>query len=176
MEDGMAQQATRLLLDDAASRGSRRPWAAISWTAIHRSLLVRLLAAFLIVSLPAVILLAVVLSRQASGSLTSYASLSSENTARAASTRLEAWLEERQADLTTDAQAVTPDIGKPALPEELTERVRAQADDLLMVTDPAGHPVASSAPALAYDAGQEQWFAAATQGYTVNDPEVVGSP
>src|SRR5258708_35393144 len=92
---GMSEQANRLTIDRVAPRET----AGRHWFTLHNSLFARLVAAFLAVTLPALVLTTVGLSQRAAGTFSSYATVSSENTARAAVNSVELWLAERRSGI-----------------------------------------------------------------------------
>ncbi|MGH7749595.1 MAG: hypothetical protein ACREQ5_33240, partial [Candidatus Dormibacteria bacterium] len=65
------------------------------WADRRRLFSVRLLAGVLLTSLPLMVLLTVLLTRSASNSITDQTSVSAENLARAATSRLDEWVTER---------------------------------------------------------------------------------
>jgi methyl-accepting chemotaxis protein len=159
----------------AAAAGLQAGPRGLRWTALTQGLFARLLAAFLIASVPSIALLAIILTRQESAVLTSNVSLAAENVSRAATSKLEAWFAERENDLIGTALVIRdaglgPDIG-----DELAGLSGTKAPtDLFEATDPSGRVVAASAPDLQIDATAQPWFAAATRGYVLTEPRLDG--
>jgi methyl-accepting chemotaxis protein len=123
---------------------------------------VRLLAGVLAASLPVMILLAVLLSRSASGSITDATSVSFENLARSASTRSEEWLGERHSDLDDVAQALAGRATTSSAGAILGGRLDPQDPySALEIVDLGGHVVAASDAQLAVDVSGEDWFGSA---------------
>src|SRR5690349_952063 len=132
----------------AAPAHARSALGGSSWTTVHRSLFVRLVAAFMVVSLAAISFLVVVLSQQETAALSTDASIASENVARAAASKLESWLQQRQSDMNEYAalfQGQLSDVG--AMTARLGYLGHPHPDDvydLLQVTDPSGRVIAAS--------------------------------
>src|SRR4030088_195377 len=121
---------------------------------VGQGLFARLVAGFLAVAVPAVVLTGVVLTPQSAAALTASATLASANVARAATSKIESWLAERQGDADAYALALRGQLGQPDLGSRLAALVAANKPavyDLIEVTDPAGHVVAASSADLQYD-------------------------
>ena len=84
------------------------------WRSAHHRFGVRLVAAMLAMSLPIVLLLAVLLPTQASHSLTVAAEDKDQSVARAVTSRLEDWLTERTEDLDVIAALAAGRVSDPA--------------------------------------------------------------
>jgi methyl-accepting chemotaxis protein len=146
-----------------------------TWGSVHQSLFTRLLAAFLIVSVPAIAILAVVLSSQESAVLTTEATSASVDVSRAATSKLEAWFKAREADVGNFAQLLGDNTSDPQLAQKLSGLIRpdpADTYDVVEVTDPTGKVMAASSAPLATDLSGQQWLGAATHGYVLAPPRV----
>jgi len=104
-----------------------------------------MVAAMLAVSLPLLIVLAVLLTRASSASLSDAAKSQGETLARAISLRLEDWLSERRGDMTVIAGTVSGQLDRHETTALLTRFAKTYAADYsaLEVLDPAGRLVAS---------------------------------
>ncbi|HEY2703606.1 MAG TPA: methyl-accepting chemotaxis protein [Candidatus Dormibacteraeota bacterium] len=131
----------------------------------HRSrFFVRLLAGVLAAALPIMVLLAVLLSRSASATIADESSISAENLARAATSRLEGWLEERNRDLTHAAALLG---GRPVTASSralLPPPTPSDPYSVLEVVDLGGRVIAATDPQLGLDVGGQDWFQAAAAG------------
>jgi methyl-accepting chemotaxis protein len=168
----MSQHAAPL--PATAARLPRSP-RSLAWGSLHQSLFTRLLAAFLIVSVPAIAILAIVLSSQESAVLTTEATAGSVNVARAATSKLEAWFKAREADVGNYAQLLSDSTSDPRLAQKMSGLIRpdpADTYDVVEVTDPAGKVVAASSAPLQVDLSGQQWLGAATHGYVLAPPKV----
>jgi methyl-accepting chemotaxis protein len=147
-----------------------------SWTTLHQSLFVRLVAAFLLVALAAIGLLVAVLSQQEAAALSSDAALSSENVARAATSKLETWFAARNTDVNDYALFLAGDVNNPAtLQPKLAYLAHPHPDDtydLVEVTDPSGKVLSASSDQLKLDVGSLEWFSAATRDYVLSAPRL----
>jgi methyl-accepting chemotaxis protein len=168
----MSQHAAPL--PATAARLPRSP-GSLTWESLHRSLFSRLLAAFLIVSVPAITILTVVLSREESAVLTADATNASINVSRAATSKLEAWFKAREADVGNFAQLLGDNTSDPRLAQKISGLIRPDPGDtydVVEVTDPAGKVLAASSTQLQVDLSGQQWLGAATHGYVLAPPRV----
>jgi methyl-accepting chemotaxis protein len=165
----MSEQASRLTIDRAAPREP----PGRSWSIRRTGLFARLLAAFLAVSLPALVLTTVLLSQQAGATFGGYATVSSENTARATVNSVELWMAERKSDMERLAVLLPAQLRDPGLGHTLAGVSSGSSYEVVEVTDPAGHVLAASDGALAFDASSQDWLGAASQAYVIRPPAVV---
>jgi methyl-accepting chemotaxis protein len=136
-----------------------------AWAERRRLFFVRLLAGVLAASLPIMVLLAVLLTRSASNAIADQGSISAENLARAATSRLEQWETERHNDLAILSESFAGRPVTPATAPALAGMV--QSDDpysLIEFVDLSGRVITSSDPSLAVDVSGEPWFAGAAGG------------
>jgi methyl-accepting chemotaxis protein len=155
--------------------GAFRSAGGLTWGSFTQSLFARLLAGFLIVSVPGIVILGVVLSRQASAALTNEASTHSINVSRAATSKLEAFFSARNADLGNIAQLLSGNTSDPRLAQRISGVIRPDSGDVydvVEVTDPSGRVTAASSAQLAVDVSGQPWLSAATQGYVLTQPRV----
>jgi len=128
----------------------------------------RLVAVMLLVSLPLMVLLAVLLTSQASASLTAAGEAKGVAVARAVALRVEDWLTGRRDSLTVLAGSTADRMGSPATASDLVTLDKSSADfTLLEVTDLSGAVVASSRPGVGLDLTGQDWFRAAAGGKPV---------
>jgi hypothetical protein len=128
----------------------------------------RLVAAMLLVSLPLMVLLAVLLTSQASASLTAAGEAKGVAVARAVALRVEDWLTGRRDSLTVLAGSTADRMGSPATASDLVTLDKSSADfTLLEVTDLSGAVLASSRPGVGLDLTGQDWFRAAAGGKPV---------
>jgi methyl-accepting chemotaxis protein len=141
---------------------------ASGWRTVHRRFAFRLVAAILLVSLPLMIVLALLLTRQSSSSLADSAERKSETVARAVTLRLEDWLSERRADMQLVAGTVSGQLDR-----RRTEALLARIDktngsySLVEITDLAGNVLASSRAGDSLDPAGQDWFRTAASGQPV---------
>jgi methyl-accepting chemotaxis protein len=133
------------------------------WKDLHGRFFVRLLAGLLGASLPIMTLLAVLLSRSASQSITESTDVSVENLARSATAQLEAWVDERRSELDGDGTALAGRPVTAATGAALGALLRPQgAFSGLEIVTPSRGVVAASDARLAVDVSHEAWFPSAT--------------
>jgi methyl-accepting chemotaxis protein len=135
------------------------------WRSPHRRLGVRLTAAMLLVSVPLMVVLAVLLTTSASSSLSESAERKGVSVARAVALRVEDWMAERVENLDLIAATAAGDLSGPETRAALLT-LPATSDDysLVEVTDLTGQVLASSRPGTSIDPTEEKWFAAAAAG------------
>jgi methyl-accepting chemotaxis protein len=139
------------------------------WRALPQGLAVRLVAAMLVVSLPLMIVLALLLTDGASSSLTTSAQLKGGSVSRGAALRLEHWMSERQANLKVigDTAAQHP-LGSPQTADELAKIDDAYDDfSLIEITDLSGKVVSTSQSGISVDPTDRSWFRSAVTGHRV---------
>jgi methyl-accepting chemotaxis protein len=128
----------------------------------------RLAVAMLAVSLPLMIVLAVLLTTSASSSLSESAERRGVGVARAVTLRVEDWLSERQETLATVADSAGGDLGSPDVRSEVTEHDKGSDDfSLIELVDVSGRVVFSSRPGVRIDPAGEAWFRTAVAGRPV---------
>lgn len=157
----------------SASQGT----GGTAWRSPHRRFTVRLVAVILLVSLPLMVVLAVVLTRSSSASLGDAAEHNGEALAQSMAVRLEDWLSERRGDLTVIAEEVAGDLDGPAATELLTQVDRAYgAYAALQVTDPDGRVLATSRGSDRLAAAGQDWLSEAlsSESPVIAQPERQG--
>ncbi|HEY2175492.1 MAG TPA: methyl-accepting chemotaxis protein [Mycobacteriales bacterium] len=139
-----------------------------SWRTWHRRFAFRLVAAMLLVSLPLMVVLAVLLTTSASNSITSLAQSKGESLARAVALRTEDWLAERRQSLTVLAAAAAGHMSGPTT-ESTLRKVDSTSGDysLIEITNLEGKVLSSSRPGASVDVAGEDWFHAAAAGHAV---------
>jgi methyl-accepting chemotaxis protein len=134
---------------------------------MHRRFAFRLVAAMLLVSLPLMIVLAVLLTTKASASLTTAGQRKGVGVARAVALRLEDWLSERRESLAVIADAADRLTG-PATVAELVKIDKTYGDySLVEITDLSGRVTATSRAGVSLDPVGQDWFRAAATGQPV---------
>src|SRR5260370_10564391 len=99
----------------------------------------RLVVGVLVASLPISVMLAVVLTRKSSTSLTAAAGHGSEGVSRAVALRVEDWLSERKENMVTIAAAATGRLADPATVALITSIDKSHADyPIIQATQLAG--------------------------------------
>ena len=132
----------------------------------------RLVISMLLVSIPLMVVLAVLLTTKSSTSLTRAAEHSGVSVARAVTVRLEDWMSERHEDLAIVADELSGKFDGPDTNAVLT-RLRKSGGDfaLLEVTDLNG-TVAVSESDRSVDVSRETWFRSAASGQVVTTSPV----
>jgi methyl-accepting chemotaxis protein len=127
------------------------------------------MAAMLVVSLPMMVVLAVLLTTKASSSLTDAAQRKGISVARAVALRVEDWLSERRESLTVVAQtAATGRLNATQTVAELAKIDKTYADySLLEITDLTGKVTATSWPGASVATAGQSWFPTAAAGHSV---------
>jgi methyl-accepting chemotaxis protein len=142
--------------------------AAVRWRSLPGRFSFRLVAAMLLVSLPLLVVLAVLLTTQASASLSAAGQLKGVAVARAVALRVEDWLSERREGLTVIAGISADQMASPATASELVKSDKnSDAFTLLAVTDLTGKVLASSRPEVTLDPTGQDWFRTAAGGQPV---------
>jgi methyl-accepting chemotaxis protein len=157
-----------------ATADARRGTTQAGWSALRGSLFTRLLAAFLAASVPGIVLLGLLVTRSESDALTTSVSVAAENVARSATSKLETWLTDRQAQLSSDALLLKDETGTPDLGAELASAATNNVD-LMEVTDPSGQVIAASSADLQTSVVGQSWLGAAAQGYVMTQPQLEGT-
>jgi len=133
----------------------------------------RLVAAMLLVSLPLMVVLAVLLTSQASASLTEAGEHDGVGNAQSVALRLEDWLSERRENLQQIADASTDRLDNLDTAVDLVAIDKTYGDfRLLEVTDLTGKVLASSRPEDTVDLAGQDWFGTAAGGQPVTTPLV----
>ncbi|MEV6872998.1 methyl-accepting chemotaxis protein [Amycolatopsis sp. NPDC051128] len=126
------------------------------------------MAAILVTSLPLMITLAVVLTAQASSSLTAASEDHVEHVARAATQRLTLWVSDRETNVATAANALADQLDSPALAGLLTRLGKADTSySLLEATDLTGKVLASNKAGASIDGTGQDWLRSAASGQPV---------
>src|SRR5258705_3060337 len=159
--------ATQPPVNRASGRGRRMRWRSV-WSRMASRYRYRLVVGVLVASLPISVMLAVVLTRKSSTSLTWAAGHGSEGVSRAVALRVEDWLSERKENMATIAAAATGRLADPATAALITSIDRTYADyHIIEVTDLAGRVTAASRPQGQFDPSSQEWFRTAASGQPV---------
>ncbi|WP_426996866.1 methyl-accepting chemotaxis protein [Pseudarthrobacter sp. N5] len=138
------------------------------WRALPRRFGVQMVAASLLVSLPLMIVLAVLLTTQSSASLTAAAEDKGVALASAATLRVEDWLSERQGDLKVIAATVGGQLDSPATAARLAAMDKAYGSyTLIEITDVAGKVLSTSRAGMELAPAGQGWFQTAVSGKPV---------
>jgi hypothetical protein len=122
------------------------------------------MAAMLVVSLPMMVVLAVLLTTKASSSLTDAAQRKGVSVARAVALRVEDWLSERRESLTVIARTSAGQLSSPATAAELAKIDKTYADtDSSRQVSATAQQIAAAAGSLADLAGNLETAAAAAK-------------
>jgi methyl-accepting chemotaxis protein len=125
----------------------------------------RLVAAMLLVSLPLLIVLAVLLTTKASASLSTASQSKGIGVARAVTLRVEDWLSERREGLNILAAQAPLQLSSPAMTSLLSRSDKTYGDfAVLQVIDLRGNLLATSRPGLHLDLAGQGWLQAAAAG------------
>jgi methyl-accepting chemotaxis protein len=136
-----------------------------SWNDHRRRFFVRLLAGVLAASLPIMVLLAVLLTRSASGTIGDLSSTSAENLARAATSRLEQWVGERHNDISDLAAGLAGHPVDSSATPSLNRLLGAQSPYwALEIVDLTGRVLTATDATLAVDVSGQDWFRNAASG------------
>jgi len=140
-----------------------------TWSSLTRRFGVRLVAAMLVVSLPLLIVMAVLLTTKASASLSAAAESKGEAVARAVTVRVQDWLSERRGDVSILAAQSTGQLTGPATAARLARADKTYGSyAVIQLIDLNGKVLSSSQPkvTLSPAAGQD-WFRTASGGQLV---------
>ena len=141
--------------------------AAFRWLGVTRRFGTRLVAAMLVVSLPLLILLGVLLTNKASASLSAAGESKGVAVARAVTLRVEAWVSERQRNVSIMAGEAS-DQSRGEATAELKAADKAYGDfSLIQLTDLTGRVLASSRDGVSLDVAGRDWFRTAVGGKSV---------
>jgi methyl-accepting chemotaxis protein len=125
----------------------------------------RLVAAMLVVSLPLLVVLAVLLTSQASSSLTSASKAKGAELAGALSLRVADWLSERQDSIRVFAGQLSGQVGQSSTAAALVDFGKAYDDyTVVEVTDLSGRVLASSRAGTTFDGAGQDWLRTAAGG------------
>ena len=129
---------------------------------------VRLVAAMLAVSLPLMVVLAVVLTTHGSASLKTAGERKGVTIARAVALRLEDWISERMNNVSIIALRAAAQTDKVGTTTVLTQTNKIYTDfSLLETTDLSGRVYSSSRPGVTVAVQDEAWFRTAANGKSV---------
>jgi methyl-accepting chemotaxis protein len=135
---------------------------------VSRRFAVRLVAAILVVSLPLMILLGVLLTSQASSSLTTAGQHKGESLARAVTLRLEDFVDQQRKTVAVLAHEGTTDLHHEDFGALLVSADRDLGSySLIEATDTTGKVLASSRPGTSINPAGQDWFHTAVSGKTV---------
>jgi methyl-accepting chemotaxis protein len=130
--------------------------------------LIRLLVGLLAVSLPITIIIAVVLTTNASRSLNSESGGASTQLARAVAVHVEDFLSERRENLDMVAEQATLNPGDPSVSAVAARIDKIYRDfTIIEVTDLTGKVVAASRPQGSFDPSGTSWFRTVASGQPV---------
>jgi methyl-accepting chemotaxis protein len=128
----------------------------------------RLVVGMLVVSLPLLVVMAVLLTREASNGLSAEVRESNETVARGVTLRLEDWVSERQENVTVIAAQVSGELGVAQATTLHTTIANVSGNfDVIEVTDLAGRILGSSRPDAEFDPSRERWFEQVVSGEVV---------
>ncbi|MDT4987836.1 MAG: methyl-accepting chemotaxis protein, partial [Micromonosporaceae bacterium] len=137
------------------------------WRTLHRRFAFRLVAGMLLVSVPLLIVLAVLLTTGASSNLSSAAQGKGVAVARAVALRVEAWLAERRADMKVVAGTV-PQLDRTATAALLARISKADGSySRIEIIDLGGKTLASSSTGSGPAPIGQDWFRTAVSGHPV---------
>src|SRR3954447_12863942 len=132
----------------------------------------RLLVGTLAVCLPITILLAVLLVRDASSSLTDQAQRTLSTAARTTGDRVDVWVADRRADMKVVSSALTGNPlrgeGVAAYLEDLDKAYGSY--DSIQIDDLKGHVLSTSRPGNTFAVARQPWFIQAAAGKAVVSP------
>jgi hypothetical protein len=125
----------------------------------------RLVAAMLAVSLPLMIILAVLLTTKASSSLTTAGQRKGVSVARAVTLRIEDWLSERKENMSVIAAQASGQLNTANTTNLLASIDKTYGDfNPVEIADLTGKILASSRPGLSIDPAGTDWFRTASSG------------
>jgi hypothetical protein len=135
---------------------------------ITRRFAVWLVAAMLVVSLPLLIVLAVLLTTKASTSLSAAEQGRGVGVARSVALRVQDWVSERQESFSLLAGQLSGQLSGPGATAVLASANKTYDDyTLLEATDLVGKPLASSRAELSLDGAGQDWLRTAAGGQSV---------
>src|SRR5581483_789897 len=142
------------------------------WHAMRGKFAVRMVAGLLVVSVPIAVVLAVLLTRKSSDSLTSESKAGAAQVARAVALHVEGFVSERMANLTVVANRAGADLAGADVAALAADMDKTYGDyHVIEVTDLAGRVQAASRTEGTFDPSGEDWFRTVTGG-----KDVVTSP
>jgi methyl-accepting chemotaxis protein len=146
---------------DVRRRGGERFWRR-GWRYRYR-----LVAAMLLVSVPLMVVLAVLLTRASSADLTRSAEAKGGSTARSVTLHMEDWLGERQQQLRFMSLEASGQLDSAETQRLLHGLTQSSADySQVEVADLTGKVVSSSSPGAGFSAQGQSWFRSARSGRT----------
>jgi len=138
---------------------------------LPRRLGVQLAAAMLVVSVPLVIISAVVLTSESATSLTAAAKDKGVTLARTVTLRLEDWIVERKSDVSVVAASAGDQLDSPTLATRLAKIDQASGSyTVIEITDVSGAVLSTSRPGVTLDPTGQDWFRSAVAGESVFTP------
>ncbi len=138
------------------------------WRALRGQFVVRLVAGFLVASVPVTVAVAVILTRESSNSLTAGARSNSELLARTITTNVGDFLAERRQDLDLIGAQASAGLADPGVASIVSRVAKLSTNfDLVEVTDLTGRVVASSRSDGGFDPSGQPWFRAVAGGQSV---------
>jgi methyl-accepting chemotaxis protein len=126
---------------------------------ISRLFFVRLLCGIIGIALVLSVALSFVLTDNAATSLSSASSSAARNLAVGNAGKIELWVGERLANVSTFSLMVRGHLGDPDLSSQMQALAQANPTfEMIEVVDTSGNPIASSAPNLVANVGAASWF------------------
>ena len=148
---------------------ARKPFGRLR--KLPRRLGVQLAAAMLVVSVPLVIISAVVLTSESATSLTAAAKGKGVTLAKAVTLRLEDWIAERKVDVSVLAVSAGNQLDSPVLATRLAKIDEASGSyTVIEITDVSGAVLSTSRPGVTLDPTGQDWFRSAVAGESVFTP------
>ncbi|HYU03733.1 MAG TPA: methyl-accepting chemotaxis protein [Jatrophihabitantaceae bacterium] len=133
---------------------------------LTRRFAVRLVAAILVVSLPLMVLLGILLTTQASASLTTAGERKGEALARAVTLRLEDFMTEQRNAISVLARESAKDLTTTQLADLLATADKELGNySLLEFTDTSGKVLTTSRPGTSINPAGQEWFRTAVAGH-----------
>ncbi|TFD80193.1 HAMP domain-containing protein [Cryobacterium sp. Sr8] len=138
------------------------------WHSLPRRFGVQMVSAMLLVSVPLMIVLAVLLTSESSANLTGAAKNTGVTLARAVTARLESWTVERHDDMEVIAGTYDSRLGSAVASSWLAKIHKAYGSyTLIQITDVAGKVLASSRPDVELSVTNQEWFKTVVSGTPV---------
>jgi methyl-accepting chemotaxis protein len=135
---------------------------------LHRRFAVQLVASMLLASLPLMVVLALVLTREATSGLTASSEAQSGSVARGVALRLEDWQTERRADMKLLATRASDHLGSPQTESLITSMDKAEDSFARIdVVDLHGQVTAASQSDAISEVAGQTWFRDALAGKPV---------
>lgn len=138
------------------------------WRSLSGRLVTRVVAGFLIVTVPLTIVITVVLTSKASDSVTAATNRGIAAVARTLAGQMDDFVFERTGDLTVVAGHLSGDLNDPDIIDVVT-RIQDYYKywDVLEITDLTGKVVAGAPANATFDPSRDEWFRSAASGQTV---------